>query len=228
MSLDRSRIQALCFDIDGTLRDTDDQYVARLARLLQVFRILLPQRDAHRAARRILMRLETPANLLYGLSDRLGIDGRLAALGNRFSRHRPPGNLRNASVVPGAQNSLTQLAEHYPMAIVSARGQRGTVGFLEQFDLDGFFHCVASAQTCQRTKPHPAPVLWAAEQMGVPPQACLMIGDTTVDMIAGKAAGAQAVGVLSGFGEREELLTSGADIILDSVAELPTALLHND
>lgn len=41
MSLDIPRIRALCFDIDGTLSDTDDQFVHKLARLLRPFRPLL-------------------------------------------------------------------------------------------------------------------------------------------------------------------------------------------
>lgn len=52
-----------------------------------------------------------------------------------------------------------------------------------------------------------------------------MIGDTTVDMAAGKAAGAQTIGVLSGFGEEAELLASGADRILASVVEILEILL---
>ena len=49
-------------------------------------------------------------------------------------------------------------------------------------------------------------------------------GDTTVDVIAARAAGAQTVGVLSGFGEEDELRQAGADLILLSVAKLPETL----
>jgi phosphoglycolate phosphatase len=48
-----------------------------------------------------------------------------------------------------------------------------------------------------------------------------MIGDTTVDMRAGKAAGAQTLGVLCGFGEEPELRQLGADFILKSTSDLP-------
>ena len=48
-----------------------------------------------------------------------------------------------------------------------------------------------------------------------------MIGDTTVDMRAGKAAGAQTLGVLCGFGEEAELRQLGADFILKSTSDLP-------
>ena len=52
-----------------------------------------------------------------------------------------------------------------------------------------------------------------------------MVGDTVVDIHAAKRAGAQAVGVLCGFGERQELIDAGADLILDSAAALADILL---
>jgi phosphoglycolate phosphatase-like HAD superfamily hydrolase len=67
----------------------------------------------------------------------------------------------------------------------------------------------------------------AANKMGVPPQACLMAGDTTVDIRAGKSAGAQTVGVLCGFGEEPELRRQGADLILPGTADLVKVLLDN-
>ncbi len=63
--------------------------------------------------------------------------------------------------------------------------------------------------------------------MNVAPEACLMIGDTTVDMRAGKSAGAQTVGVLCGFGEAPELLKMGADLILENTPMLADVLIQN-
>ena len=60
--------------------------------------------------------------------------------------------------------------------------------------------------------------------MGVAPENCLMIGDTTVDIRAGVASGAQTVGVLCGFGERDELERRGTNLILENTAELADVL----
>jgi phosphoglycolate phosphatase len=60
--------------------------------------------------------------------------------------------------------------------------------------------------------------------MGVDPQACLMVGDTTVDIRAGRAAGAQTIGVLCGFGTQRELERAGADLIVSSTADLAEIL----
>jgi phosphoglycolate phosphatase-like HAD superfamily hydrolase len=118
------------------------------------------------------------------------------------------------------------LRPRYPLSIITARGKRTTQQFLDQFELASGFVCVAPGQTCRHTKPYPDPVLWVAAQMGVPPEQCLMVGDTTLDIRAGKAAGAQAVGVLCGFGEEDELRRAGADLILPSTADLADELIR--
>lgn len=173
------------------------------------------------------MSLESPTNGILGILDRYGIDQRLSPLLDRIHQIQGTSLLGQARLVQNAQNALDALVVHYPLAIVTAREQRSTESILEEFDLQKFFSCVATARTCRFSKPHPAPVIWAADQLKLEPRGCLMVGDTAVDILAGKRAGAQTVGVLSGFGESAELCAAGADLILDSVAELPEILVHN-
>ncbi|OQY33001.1 MAG: hypothetical protein B6243_06930 [Anaerolineaceae bacterium 4572_5.2] len=224
MSLDLARIKALCFDVDGTLSDTDDQFVENLIAKLSPFKFLFPDRNPRPFARRVVMATETPGNAFYGLVDKLGIDDEISALGDWFYRRGLGKTPQPFHLVPHVKEMLTSVGKDYPMAIVSARGGKSTQRFLEQFEISELFQCVATAQTCEHTKPYPDPILWAAEQMGVAPTECLMIGDTTVDIKAARAAGAQSVGVLCGFGEKDELLEAGADLILDETSELMRVL----
>jgi N-acetyl-D-muramate 6-phosphate phosphatase len=226
MPLDITRIRALCFDVDGTLSDTDDRYVQKLAGWLRPIRFLLPRQDCLRFARKMVMVTETPATLFFGIPDRLGLDKGISKIGDYLYRQRL--NKREApfTLIPGVIEMLEQLQASYPLSIVTARGQRSTDLFLNQFNLKKRFTSIVSAHTCRHTKPHPDQILWAANEMGFPVETCLMIGDTTVDILAGKAAGAQAVGVLCGFGTRDELLKAGADLILENTADL-TKILEN-
>ena len=219
MSLDLSRIKALCFDVDGTLSDTDDLYVKITALFFPRFLF----RDPIRVARRFVMWVEAPGNALLGLADTLGIDDEMIAVINWFSRRRRylPGNFL---LVPGVDEMLKQLHGCYPMAVVSARDESGTMAFLEQFDLIQYFDVVVTGLSAKHTKPYPDPILLAARRMNVAPENCLMIGDTTVDIRAGKSAGAQAVGVLCGFGEEPELKKMGADMILEDTTKLTKIL----
>jgi HAD superfamily hydrolase (TIGR01509 family) len=113
------------------------------------------------------------------------------------------------------------LAHRYKLALVSSRWEATALRFLDDHHIREHFACVATALTCQHTKPYPDPVLWAVKQMGLRPDECLMVGDTTVDMQAGKTAGAQCAGVLCGFGTKDELTRAGADVILKTTADLP-------
>ncbi|MCX6066708.1 MAG: HAD family hydrolase [Chloroflexi bacterium] len=224
MPLDLTRIQALCFDVDGTLNDTDDQFAEQAEPYFKAIRWLLPARDYKRAARRFVMWAEAPGNALIGLPDSLGIDDELAKIVNWVSQKRKS-RIKHFRPIVGVIEMLAAFGEKYPMAVVSARDENSTRIFLRQAGIEQHFVCLAGALTCAHTKPYPDPILWAAAQMGVKAENCLMIGDTTVDMIAGKAAGAQTVGVLCGFGERNELLRKGADLILESTPELTGILL---
>ena len=219
MSLDLPRIKALCFDVDGTLSDTDDLYVKKAARFFPRFLF----KDPVRTARRFVMWIEAPGNSLLGLADTLGIDDEMIAVINWLSRHRRylP---RNFLLVPGVDEMLKQLHGHYPMAVVSARDENSTMAFLEQFDLVKYFDVVVTGLSAKHTKPYPDPILLAAQKMNVAPENCLMIGDTTVDIRAGKSAGAQTVGVLCGFGEEPELKKMGADMILEDTTKLTKIL----
>jgi N-acetyl-D-muramate 6-phosphate phosphatase len=224
MSLDLPRIQALCFDVDGTLSDTDDLFANKISTYFRPIRFFLPGRDAERAARRFVMWAEAPGNLLLGIPDWLDIDSPLAAL-VEWTTILTPRPKRNFLLVPGVKEMLTQLKGHYPMAVVSARDERSTTRFLDQFELHPYFDVVVTALTARHTKPYPDPILYAAAKMGVQPEGCLMIGDTIIDIRAGKAAGAQTLGVLCGFGEEPELRRLGADEILESTAGLADLLL---
>jgi HAD superfamily hydrolase (TIGR01509 family) len=219
MSLDIARIRALCFDVDGTLSDTDDLYVANLVRCLP--RLLF--RDRERAARRIMMWIESPGNALLGLADTLGIDDEMAAVIDWTHHHRRKA-WKKYLLVPGVDQLLRRLKGRYPMAVVSARDEAGTLAFLDHFDLTRWFDVIVTHASAEHTKPYPDPVLLAARKMNVAPGACLMIGDTTLDIRSGKTAGAQTVGVLCGFGEAAELKRFGADLILESTAQLSEAL----
>ncbi len=221
--LDLGRIRALCFDVDGTLSDSDDLYARRLVRILP--RVFF--RDPARTARRLVMWFESPGNGLLTLADALGIDDEMAAVIDWMYRHRKK-QWRHFLLIPGVESMLAYLYKRYPLSVVSARDERSTLAFLDGFNLARYFDVIITGQSTAHTKPYPDPVLLAARRMLVAPDQCLMIGDTTVDIRAGRSAGAQTAGVLCGFGEEDELRRMGADVILESTPTLADVLLDRD
>lgn len=218
MTLDTSRIKGICFDIDGTLSDTDDQVVERVARFLAPLQLLSRRLDRVRMARRMVMALETPGTVLYSIPDRLNLDDELAWLMEKLSRWAR--KKTRFLLMSGVRELLQKIGGQYPMVIVTARDQYGAEAFLRQHDLRPFFMAVISGQTCKHTKPFPDPILHGAKLMGVSPAEVLMVGDTVVDIISARRAGAQSVGVLCGFGEANELRRAGANLILPTTSNL--------
>lgn len=222
--LEAGRIRAILFDMDGTLADTDDAYIGAAARVLRPLGFAFPGRDPARFLRWALMTSETPLNWLMTVPDQLGLDRPLAAFSDWIYRRRGQGAPSRFLLVDGAGPLLAELAARYPLALVTSRDRRGAEAFLEQFELRDYFKAVVSALSASRIKPHPAPVLHAAARLAVPPAQCLMVGDTTADIQAGRRAGAQTAGVLCGFGERAELERAGADAILERTSQLAEVL----
>ena len=112
MPLDLDRIQALCFDVDGTLSNTDDVYAKRFAGWLShVPFIPAPQQ----ASRHLVMWLESPGNALMGLSDTLGLDSLIFPFLNWMYRNVK--TLRgDYLVVEGVAAMLPRLKPRFPMA----------------------------------------------------------------------------------------------------------------
>ena len=132
---------------------------------------------------------------------------------------------RRFSIIEGVDEMIRALHLRFPLAVVTTRGRRDATAFLEAFDLTAMFKAVVSRENTWRIKPHPSPIRHAAKILGVPVDRCLMVGDTTPDIKAARAAGAQAWGVLCGFGERDELEKAGASVILERTPDL---LDHSD
>ena len=209
-------VAALLFDLDGTLMDTDDQAVERLARWLERCRCPGPQR----VARRLIMVSETPGNLLMTFLDIWGLDAPLARFTDRLRRWRGLYNAPDFRILDGVAGLLAALDGRYKLAVFTTRGRAEAEAFLKQYQLSKFFALVVSRESTWRLKPHPAPILYAARKLEVPVEQCVMVGDTTVDVKAARRAGAIAVAVLCGFGERKELERAGAHIILEHTSHL--------
>jgi HAD superfamily hydrolase (TIGR01509 family) len=223
MALDAAKIKAVIFDIDGTLSDSDDQMVEQVERLLKPFLFFIGVSGRKVAARWLVMAVETPGNFLYHLADRFNVDRLIMRLLDKSGRKKIK-KQRDYRIISGVPEMLAALTTKYPLAVVSARDEKSSMAFIDQFGLASFFRVIVTSQTTHRTKPFPDPLLYTAEKLGLPPSDCLMVGDTTVDMRAAKRAGMQAVGVLCGFGREGELRRAGADEIFPLTTDLSRIL----
>jgi predicted PurR-regulated permease PerM/phosphoglycolate phosphatase-like HAD superfamily hydrolase len=212
-------VRGVLFDLDGTLIETDDQLVQELAGRLRPLRRALSEQERQRVARRWLMRGEIIVNRGIALLDRLHLDNLLFRMDDRFRRWRGIAKPEDFTAVTGSVEGLRTLAEKgFSLAIVTSRARHDVERYLAQYDLTGLFQSVVTRDDVQRLKPHPLPVRLAAKELGMEPSQCVLVGDTGVDVRSAKAAGALSVGVLCGFGERDDF--ESADLVLESPAQL--------
>ena len=73
-------------------------------------------------------------------------------------------------------------------------------------------------------KPDPAGVFYVAKKLEVNPKECLYVGDSEVDVVTGMNAGMKTIAVTWGFRTKEELITAGAQYMIDQAEELPEYL----
>lgn len=208
----------MLFDLDGTLVETDDETVARLARRLAPFRPLLPQRNVQRTARRVAGWINDHFNGGLAVLDWLRLDEPAQRLARRWGLIRENHAQHTLVPVAGTVELVRSLHGRYPLGIVSTRTVDEANVYLLQQGLAGCFSAVIGSDSTARIKPHPQPIRRAASQLGVSPGNVVMVGDTTADVRSAKAAGALAVGVLCGFGDRADLRR--ADLVLASTADL--------
>lgn len=94
---------------------------------------------------------------------------------------------------------------------------------MDQLGVAGAFAVILGSDSGHGAKPGAGPLLAAARDMSVPPDQTAMVGDSTHDLLAGRAAGMVTIGVTSGLASAD-VLAPYADLVLPSIAALPEAL----
>ncbi|WP_132291644.1 phosphoglycolate phosphatase [Marinobacterium mangrovicola] len=130
-------------------------------------------------------------------------------------------NGRNSQIYAGVQVALDRYREAgMPMAVVTNKPAAFTDQLLTQLGLAGYFSVVVAGDTLAEKKPSPAPLLYACEKLGSEPASSLMVGDSSVDVAAARAAGCAVVCVSYGYNKGAPIAEAGADRVIDSLAEL--------
>jgi len=216
----KARVEAIFFDLDGTLIDTDDALLEAVAKRLERLRGLFPERDPRPLLRRAMLAAEGPVNRLVTLLDMVGLDDNLFSIGDRLRRVRGMQVRGEFAAVEGIVEMLHALHDTYRLGVITTRSRQDALAFLRQFELEEYFQVVVAREDTWRLKPHPEPIHSAAGSVGLSSAQCAMVGDTAVDIVSAKAAGSYAIGVLCGFGDVEDLTSAGADLILEGTAQL--------
>ena len=131
-----------------------------------------------------------------------------------------------AKPLPNIADSLKKLSEKAKLALTTKREvpNKVVIEQLKKIGLERYFQAVITA--CDKFSPKPSPdaLIECSRKLGVKTNECAVVGDSIVDIEAGRRAGAKTVAVLSGIFSRDELKKQKPDLILTSVRELPDFL----
>jgi pyrophosphatase PpaX len=204
---------AVLLDLDGTIVDT-------VPFILESVRHAFSGRT----------RCPTDAEWIAGIGSPLRVQLRsfaedaadVEALVARYREHQIAHHARMTRAYPGAVEAVRALrARGHPIAIVTGKMAEGASRALRHVGLDGDVDVVVGADACPEHKPHPRPVLLALSRIGRSPAEALFLGDSTVDVEAGNAAGVVSVAATWGACGREALAAVRPARFLDDIAALP-------
>ena len=127
---------------------------------------------------------------------------------------------------PGVPEMLSALAEAFPLALLSNKGEAPSRRILDGLGLAPFFRVVLGGDSLPSRKPDPAGLRLAAERLGVVPEELVLIGDTWVDAETARNAGSRFGLVLWGFPRPPAVDGLAADFRAEVPAEVSAALLR--
>lgn len=208
-------IRAVLFDLDGTLLDTRDAWIAAFD--ASVAAIGRTASSGSVAAQWI----GTPIEVIY---ERAGFTrdeiARAVPVFLEVEAASVPAGMR---AYPGVREMLESL-NRWKLAAVTNKSHDTSVKALRATGLLPSFSLVLGGDSVPRKKPAPDPVLKAARTFGVSPSECAVVGDTENDILAAKAAGARSIGVTWGYGTRSTLEAAGVDHLIETPEALPPLL----
>ena len=181
----RLPIEAVLFDLDGTLADTAGDLAGALNRVRAD--------KGLQAVPAAQLRAHASAGARGLLAAGLGVTPDHAdypALRDAFLAYYADGLVITTRLFDGVAEMLDALeARNVRWGVVTNKAHRYTMPVLEALGLARRAGAIVSGDTTAHPKPHPAPLLHAAETLGVAPSACMYVGDDLRDVVAGNSAG---------------------------------------
>ena len=221
IGINRQLIRAAIVDLDGTLVDTLGDFVVVLDATLA--ELSLPAVERAFVARSVGKGSE---HLIRATLAQVGAD---PALYERawagYQRHYRRINGAHALVFDGVEAGLQRLVQRgLSLACLTNKPTDFARDLLRLKGLDGYFRVVFGGDAFERRKPDPLPLLKCCEALGTPPWATLMIGDSSNDALAARAAGCPVVLLTYGYNHGEPVRDVDADAFVDSIADVPALL----
>jgi phosphoglycolate phosphatase len=210
--------RCLLFDLDGTLIDSRADLAFSVNLMLRELGqpALNEDRVIGFVGEGVRLLMERSLTASYQRTPTIAeVDDALELYLSIYRRHL----LDRTALYPQVRETLEALRE-IPKAVVTNKPYQLTLPILEGLKIAEHFSAVLGGDSLPERKPAPAPLLEAARRCEVRAENCLMVGDTFVDIEAGRNAGMKTCGYVGGFCGSEELKKARADFLIEDFSEL--------
>jgi phosphoglycolate phosphatase len=210
-------VKGILFDLDGTIVDSKDAYMEAARTAFEALGQAPPEN---------LMALEIPRRLEQNLPIDSIVKTDVRKFLNSYLECYYKVTKIKTKPMPNVQDTLEILSRKVKLALITMRFVPKTAVWedLTEFGLAKYFTYIVTALDTHKPKPSAEALNKTVKDLDVNMCDCVIVGDSIIDVRAGKAAGAMTVAVLSGLFSREALSQEQPDLILNDVTELPLFL----
>ena len=211
----RLPVQAVVFDLDGTLIDSRGDIAASCNHaLVQSGRKPLP------VTRVSALVGDGAVTLLSRAAGIVETDPEIAVLLASFLGYYEAHPIGHTILMPHVESTLASLTG-FRLAICTNKPRRTTEAVLAALGLEQRFTAVVAGDDLAVKKPDPGQLEALAKVLRLVPAELVMVGDGPQDVLAGRAAGTRTIGVRGGFLPEYRLLETNPDVVIDDLSAVP-------
>ncbi|MFX0013255.1 MAG: HAD family hydrolase [Promethearchaeota archaeon] len=222
------KIKALLIDFDGVLVDSTEAYIKATKEAIKEFTSLpVSEEEIREISLEIARRLDlgVPRDKLLDNILSVNLEGSTGFF-KVWLKTWNEACLWDAIPFVGVNRTLDILFNRFPLALVTLRYLRKAQikDQLIRLNLIKYFQTIITTLEVDKPKPHPDSFLVGANNLGVSIVECAVIGDSVLDIRAGKRGGAKTIAVLTGIFDERTLRNEKPDLIVSDFTEIPNHL----
>ncbi|CAA6811011.1 MAG: Phosphoglycolate phosphatase (EC [uncultured Sulfurovum sp.] len=195
---DQLRSKIILFDLDGTIIDSTEAILESFAKAYIKFNVKIPADES------IKKLIGLPLDIMF---TKLGVpEAEAISYVEAYKEHYRTIHIQKTVLLPEVEKALKIAHECARLGVVTTKTAKYSRELLEHFNLMKYFDVLIGREDVQNPKPHPEPIIKALDALGYSyGTVTYMIGDTISDILAAQEADIASIGVLSGYGNADEL-----------------------
>lgn len=208
------RIEAFLFDLDGTLIDSSKA-------IFNAIKEVLDSKGQFCASKKIIKMIGTPLEEMFRVLIPNLSNSEVWQYVQEYRKSYSIHHLKGTKILPSTDRFLRKLKEQsFKLGLVTGKYRKPVLEVLAHFNLMKLFDTIVTGYEVERHKPSPDIILEAAKRLGINISNCAVVGDSPIDIEAGRRAGALTIAVLTGPYNKQEIQKAEPNIILENLESI--------